>query len=184
MWSPAPMAPTGLSPHYSNHMSQKRFTIVINDGVLTGISLHEDAGKAIAIADLADHAPELNSAFLARVTELEAAAIANGESHEKALADKDVEKADALKALADSHADEIARLTAPPAIDEKLSELGQAFKASVPEDLQGTFGGAFAVVRVLLQAGEHDLARKTVQAIAVPPELESVKEGILAMLPE
>lgn len=78
--------------------------------------------------------------------------------------------------------EEIARLTAPPPITARLAELNAAFKSAVPEEMRGAFGIPFATVRILLQAGETDLAVATVRAIAVPPEMEDAKAAILALL--
>ncbi len=97
---------------------------------------------------------------------------------EKALKEIELRNARILELEA-----EITRLTSPPPINEKLSELNAVFKEAVPKELWGAFTIVFATVRVLLQAGELELARATIEATPVPEDLKDAKALILSKMP-
>ena len=77
-------------------------------------------------------------------------------------------------------------LSVPPAkpLSEsaRLNELNAAFTAAVPPELQPAFAQAYAVVRVLVQAGQLQLAAGVVSGLEVPAELEAGKAQILTLL--
>ncbi|WP_193214940.1 hypothetical protein [Luteolibacter marinus] len=125
----------------------------------------------------ADVLGEIATAALAELETIKA-------SHATELEAKDAAHAEAVAKLEASHAEAIAAALGQPKPDigAKLAGLNAAFKAAVPEDQQHLFTNDFATIRVLLQAGKDDLARKHLAAIAVPPELEEAKAGMLAMI--
>ncbi|MCW1885515.1 hypothetical protein OKA04_12315 [Luteolibacter flavescens] len=172
---------------------QQRILIVLSaeDGVFLGASETTDSGSPIPLdlAALAALLPALNAAAVTRVGELEGEAMVLADNHATALKElaqsKDMQRISELADLAQQHADEIARLTAVPEPPPStlLSDLNAVFRAAVPVELQGSFGIAFATVRVLLQADETDLARATIEAIEVPPELAEAKAAMMELIP-
>ena len=63
-----------------------------------------------------------------------------------------------------------------------LTRLNQAFNR-IPEPYQAQFIPSYALVRQLLDAERPDLARSYVVSLPVPPELQPIKDQILALFP-
>lgn len=76
----------------------------------------------------------------------------------------------------------IAELTAIPETPDILTQLNAAFKSALPPEAQASFAMPYAIVRVLVQSGEIELARAVISSIDVPPELAEAKAGLLALL--
>ena len=77
-------------------------------------------------------------------------------------------------------ADELAMRQMPPDI---LTTLNTAFEEAIPAAIRPAFAATYAVVRVLIQAEQYDLARATIANTAVPPELEEAKAQLLTLIP-
>ena len=77
----------------------------------------------------------------------------------------------------------VAALT-PPAVQQPdiISELNHAFETMIPPEARPAFAGAYAVVRVLVQADQIDLARAYIVSVPVPSELEEAKAALLTFL--
>lgn len=187
-------------------MARTHYNIVLIDGNFDHIDVRDDNGnlQPLDLSGLAALVPGFNETAWAKATRVEseyaklreeltaehAEALAGkiaelNASHAKDSADTLLKHYEALAAKSDRIGEleaEIDLLKNPPQPDI-LSELGSAFKAAVPVELQGMFGVHFAVVRILLQAGEIELARSTVEAIQVPEELAGAKAQILSLLP-
>jgi hypothetical protein len=65
-----------------------------------------------------------------------------------------------------------------------LDQLNSAFKTALEPEAQAAFAAPYAIVRVLVEADELDLARAVIVGIEVPPELEEARAGLLAILGE
>ena len=70
---------------------------------------------------------------------------------------------------------------APPDI---LAEMNAAFQTALPPEVRPMFAAPYAIVRVLVQAEQYDLARASIAGIEVPPELEEAKAHLLTLIPE
>lgn len=72
----------------------------------------------------------------------------------------------------------------PPAAEAALiSKLNEAFQANIPAEMRPAFAIPYAIVRVLVEAEQYDLAAAVIAGIAVPPELEAAKTNLIAILP-
>ena len=77
---------------------------------------------------------------------------------------------------------QLAAATAPAPSVDLLSNLNTAFAEAVPEAMRPAFAGAYAIVRVLVQAGQVGMARGVIENTPVPPELAAAKTKLLAAL--
>jgi len=156
----------------------ERIVITFNaDGTFRGASVNDHAGlpQPLDTDALTALFPTVNAAALARVAELEAEV--------EGIPAKDEEITSLQSQLAAANA-RIAELEAAPGSPESetLATLNAAYKAAVPEAMQTAFAPAYAIVRVLVQAGEMDQAKAYVESLEVPPELAEAKTGIIALL--
>jgi hypothetical protein len=106
----------------------------------------------------------VNAGALARIAELEGAA--------RSMEEKDAQIA-ALK-------QQVIDLT--PAGSDLLGDLNAGFEQGIPAGARAAFAVPYAIVRVLVQAGQLDLANAVINEVQVPPELEDVKAGLIAVL--
>ncbi len=65
--------------------------------------------------------------------------------------------------------------------DALLAKLNTVF-ATIPDEYKAQFAAEYATVRVLVQAGQTDLAAAVVQGVTVPDALSDLKTQILAAL--
>lgn len=72
-------------------------------------------------------------------------------------------------------------VTSPNA--EIIRQLHAAFTATLPPEAQVDFAVPYAIVRVLVEAGQFALAAAVIEGVTVPPELEEAKAGLVAILP-
>ena len=156
----------------------ERIVITFNeDQTFRGASVNDHAGlpQPLDTDALTALFPAVNSAALARVAELE--------TEVEGIPAKDEEITSLQSQLATANA-RIAELEAAPESPESetLATLNAAYKATVPEAMQPAFAPAYAIVRVLVQAGEMDQAKAYVESLEVPPELAEAKTGIIALL--
>ena len=128
-------------------------------------------------ARLSEILPALNVAAVAQVAtltaRLETAAVAI-----KTAQDDDASKTETIANLQA----QIAALTAPAPEPDLLSSLNEAFAKAVPEAMRGAFAQPYAIVRILVQAGQIDMARSVIEAIEVPPDLAAAKAELLTAL--
>jgi len=137
-------------------MSLERIIICFHpDGKFRGASATDFGGQPVHLEpkELSAMFPDLNAAALARVAALES---------ELAEAPYRPEP------------------TAPA--DDLAARLNATFKTSLPPEVQAKFAVPYAIVRVLVQAGELDLAAAVIAGIEVPPELEPVKSGLMSII--
>lgn len=76
--------------------------------------------------------------------------------------------------------EELAMRQMPPDV---LTTLNTAFEEAIPAELRPAFASTYAVVRVLIQAEQYDLARATIANTPVPPELAGAKAQLLTLVP-
>jgi len=62
-----------------------------------------------------------------------------------------------------------------------LDQLNTAFKTALPPEAQAAFAAPYAIVRVLVEADELELAKAVISGIEVPEELQEAKAGLLAL---
>lgn len=99
---------------------------------------------------------------------------------------------DLLATIAERDAEIVALSTAPAAsqepppasiVAETITKLHAAFSSTLPGDVQVAFAMPYAIVRVLVEAEQWQLAAAVIQSVAVPPELEEAKAGLISILP-
>lgn len=125
-----------------------------------------EAGSAC----LAEILPALNTSALAQVATLSA---------QLATAQDAVAAGEATIAGLQAQID---TLSAPPAEPDLLANLNAVFAAAVPEQARGAFAQPYALVRILIQAGQIAMARSVIENTPVPAELAGAKAQILAAL--
>ena len=125
---------------------------------------------------------------------------------QKELGERDAAHGEAMQALRDEQAAKIAGLNAAhrgamekvreecalacaeargepaPQAEALLGELRSVFGDGVPAEVQASFAGAFATVRVLVLAEEFGLAAAFVQGLEISQELEPVRSALLEKL--
>lgn len=67
--------------------------------------------------------------------------------------------------------------------DDTLGLLNEAFQSSVPSDLLLSLAEQYAIVRVLIEAEQYELARHIINKVDVSPELEDAKASLIAIIP-
>jgi hypothetical protein len=72
-----------------------------------------------------------------------------------------------------------------PPVPDLILQMTATFKgalAQLPEESRGQFAAPFAIVRMLMEFGETELAIAAIQMVAVPEELEPVKAQLIALV--
>lgn len=67
----------------------------------------------------------------------------------------------------------------PQSITERLR---QAFEAELPPEAQADLAPLKAAVKMELEQNRPDIARLIIQRAAIPPELESIRVGLLQLI--
>lgn len=175
------MAQITSSSHFSKIMIQRHILIVLNGDAFQGASITSDRGDPLPLdlATLADVAPSINAAAIAKISELEATH-ATSSAEKDALLEACNEDATRSAARISELEAKVAELT-PPSEADIITKLNDAFEAFIPADQRGEFAASYAVVRVLIQAGKPDLARAVIVSVGVPPELEEAKAVLLGL---
>lgn len=169
-------------------MTERIIITFEKDGSFRGASATDFDGlpQALDAEALATVLPDLNTAALARVTELEAKEKDDKEAADKALADAKSEAAPALQASQAEVAALQARVEAltpkPSETPSTITKLHEVFTTSLTPEAQAAFAMPYAIVRVLVDAGQYALAAAVVTGIVVPEELQAAKQGILDLL--
>ena len=79
--------------------------------------------------------------------------------------------------------EEIAARAPRPSPHDVISALHEAFVETLPPESQPAFASAYAIVRVLVEAEQWQLARATIASVEVPPELTEARDGLLEIIP-
>lgn len=161
---------------------QQRILIVLENGAFQGASITSDRGDPLPLdlAALAEIVPSINTASLAGISALQASHAAETDTLHSEIATLATGSAEKTTRISQLEA-QIAALTPPES--DLIGQLNQVFQTAIPADLQATFAAPYAIVRVLIQAGQTSLARAVIEAIEAPVELEAAKQEILALLP-
>ena len=71
----------------------------------------------------------------------------------------------------------------PPKEPTLIQKMDDLYKSLLTEEQQGQFGVVWSAIRIQLRNQEYNLARLTITATPVPPELDGIKQQILDALP-
>lgn len=162
-------------------MSQQRITIVLEDGDFKGASQADGAGspQPLSLAELESLMPSVQIAAVAKVEELKASqAAAIKAEQDKRAAELDRQRL--------AYEEQIAALQGKPApsAQGKIAALSEAFKSQIPPEFQTNpdLLSIFAIVNVLISAGESDMAAIYIQNAVVPAELEAKKPAFIDLI--
>lgn len=71
-----------------------------------------------------------------------------------------------------------------PYVPQSLADQLDAVFSQQPVDLQAQFSTLRAAIKLELDQGRYDIAKRVIELAQVPPELEAQRQALLALFPE